>query len=738
MHRTRSRRLSAAITAASTALILMVALAPSALASTPSSGSVGPASGSHTAWNFAPVGPGVSSGGTIESACVPTICDPYTLTVHLPSADGTFYAHHAARLHLVYTWTSTQPNDMDVFAFAPDGTESGPGSPDDASTGPGKEVLDIANPASGNWVIESHVGITPAATPAQATATFTYTTLSTPAPKPGVGGGPAFSDASPNVHYQSKDVLARQNAGEPSIGADWTTGRTLYMAGTQVSRITYDSSRTPPKANWADVTPTQQQQVNEDAILFTDRQTGRTWALGLLVAGSSISFSDDDGKTWTQGTSPVPHGPDHETLGAGPFHAPKPSGASYSRAVYYCSQNILQLAGAFCARSDDGGQTWNPGVKVFGTGTPCGAIHGHVKVDNAGTVYVPQLNCSQSGGGSGQGMAISTDNGQTWKYSVVPDSTARASNTGTDPSIGIGAKNSVYFGYEDGSGHPKIAVSHDQGKTWSKSVDVGVPFGIQNSKFPEVVAGDDDRAAFAFLGTDSAGDDQADAFRGTWYVYVALTYDGGLHWTTYNAAPGNPVQRGCIWNGGGSNACRNLLDFNDVTVDKAGRVLIGYTDGCKDINFSYASTAGEAEGAIHGPSKCNSKPNSFKDTDKVSFDGLARQSCGQGLFAGHHSFTDFCPPPRIINVNPPNNTKNASRTTTVTATFDEIVTSERLRLTSPTGASVAGTLRCDSPCATVTFVPSAPLKRDKTYSAVVTGTNSAGTARYTWSFHTAP
>ena len=40
------------------------------------------------------------------------------------------------------------------------------------------------------------------------------------------------------------------------------------------------------------------------------------------------------------------------------------------------------------------------------------------------------------------------------------------------------------------------------------------------------------------------------------------------------------MQRGCIWNGGGDNACRNLLDFNDITVDRIGRVLIGYADGC--------------------------------------------------------------------------------------------------------------------------------------------------------------
>src|SRR5207248_5671032 len=105
------------------------------------------------------------------------------------------------------------------------------------------------------------------------------------------------------------------------------------------------------------------------------------------------------------------------------------------------------------------------------------------------------------------------------------------------------------------------------------------------------------------------------------------TFDGGQTWTTVNATPGDPVQRGCIWNGGGSNACRNLLDFNDASVDKQGRVLAAYTDGCANFDFSYKSLTG----AVHGPSKCDSDPNAYADTDKANFDALLRQSCGEGL-----------------------------------------------------------------------------------------------------------
>ena len=53
-----------------------------------------------------------------------------------------------------------------------------------------------------------------------------------------------------------------------------------------------------------------------------------------------------------------------------------------------------------------------------------------------------------------------------------------------------------------------------------------------------------------------------------------------MTWSTVDATPSDPVQRGCIWMGGGSNQCRNLLDFMDATIDQTGRILVGYADGC--------------------------------------------------------------------------------------------------------------------------------------------------------------
>ena len=61
-----------------------------------------------------------------------------------------------------------------------------------------------------------------------------------------------------------------------------------------------------------------------------------------------------------------------------------------------------------------------------------------------------------------------------------------------------------------------------------------------------MVAGDGDRAAFAFLGTTAAGDATGDdpTFPAVWHLYVAHTYDGGASWATADVTPNDPVQRG--------------------------------------------------------------------------------------------------------------------------------------------------------------------------------------------------
>jgi hypothetical protein len=376
--------------------------------------------------------------------------------------------------------------------------------------------------------------------------------------------------------------------------------------------------------------------ASEDAILDVDRATGRTVVSQLTAVCSLSAVSDDDGATWTPAAKPceTPPAVDHQTIGAGPFHAPLPQGAVYPDAMYYCSQNV---ALAECALSLDGGMTYGAG-SVTWTSAQCFGLHGHVKVAPDGTVYVPDKACgapecliitSTAGPNCHPGFAVSEDNGTTWTVHTIADQHTRLYDGG-DPSIGIGSKGTVYFGYNDRDGRPKVAVCTDAGATCSPSVDVSGPFDIANTEMPTVVAGDDDRAAFAFLGSSTPGDDQQNTFTGTWHVYVAVTYDGGSHWTTSDATPDHPVQRGCIEFAAtcpstrAGDDQRNLLDFNDLTIDREGRILYAYTDGCQpDLGLHHGG---------HG--SCLQDPTRLSGIDQeIEGPAIARQSCGRTLYA---------------------------------------------------------------------------------------------------------
>src|SRR5205814_2108546 len=434
-------------------------------------------------------------------------------------------------------------------------------------------------------------------------------------------------------------------AGEPSIGValpstDFPQGRAMYQSGTQLLRVTFNDSVSPAQATWENKSAPNAT-GSLDPILFTDRQTGRTFTSQLAGACSKAAYTDtaspfNDGDTWvpSQGCG-VPAGIDHQTFGGGPLHAPLTTGAAYTNGVYYCSQYGTQAAS--CALSLDGGLTFGPAIPIFTVS--CFGIHGHVKVAPDGTVYVPDSDCSSAGAQtignfptatSRQALVFSEDNGLTWSQpQLIPDSNPAPGIV--DPSIGIGSKGTIYYGYANSNGAPSIVVGHldkvNHKIVWSPSQDVGTPYGIKNATFPAVVAGDDDRAAFAFLGTPTGGYYQdptnpsaATGFQGVWHLYVAFTYNGGQTWTTVDATPNDPVQRGSICNSG-TVICshqpddRNLLDFIDATIDHFGRVEVAYADGCISQACIQAG------------------PDDFTKNDYVRKATIARLTTGKGLFA---------------------------------------------------------------------------------------------------------
>ena len=569
-------------TAVSLAAILLAATAASA-APTPTSGSIAVSQAAPTTWQGAiPAGANQLNG---ETYCQENVtCESYTLTVAGQPSDWA-----GKVVHIALSW-KLATTEYDVFVHA--GSLTGPVIASSAN-GPGvtsNEVnIDVSNPVVGTGVFVIHATGSQSVTADQYVGTASVQP-GLPKPQPAVqatGTPPRFQILNPSQAQLASGIGT--SSGEPSIGANWNTGALLYQSYLQTLKVTLDEScPASPVALWSNVASPFTGTESLDPILFTDIRTGRTQVSQLAGSTSLSAYTDDDGATWVPSVGGgIASGIDHQTLGGGPFHAPLPSGAVYSDSVYYCTQ---AQAEANCALSVDGGLTFGPAVPIYNL-TTCHGLHGHVKVGPDGTAYVPNASCPLS---ASQAVVVSEDNGHTWSFRPIPNSSIGTS----DPSVATDRAGTMYFAYADGDAHATVAISNDHGLTFSKLVDVGAPLGIQAVEFSEMVAGDTGRAAMMFLGSKTPGNPQAKGYAGVWHLYVATTYDGGSTWFTQDVTPNDAVQRGPIWNGGGAVVYRNLLDFNDLTIDSRGRLVAAFADGCFGAACTQATGVGNDYTAI--------------------------------------------------------------------------------------------------------------------------------------------
>lgn len=555
-----------------------------------------------------------------QAVTPPALCDVFAVSLDLPSD---YWRTRRGTLAATVTWADAPDgNDLDLYIVDESGAVVASSTADNAQAA--REAAVLTNPGVGprtyRVVIVNWLTTTPIAS-ASGVVTFNLvdgnTTLPPePAPPP---HAPRFFD------YKPPSGIG-EHAGEPTLGVNFRTGNVMYIALQETLRASFDDRSSPAIAQWFNRSFLTTSLRTNDPILVTDSGTGRTFVSQLIfpTKQSLSAFTDDDGETWQQSQgSGINSGVDHQTVGAGVFPPAFSSvDPGYPNAVYYAAQD---LAVAEFAASFDGGRTYGPAIPMY-TIADCTGIHGHIKVSPVdGTVYVPLRSCveTETGGGQ-QAVAVSSDSGLTWSLFRVTSSQAST----WDPSVGIGKGGTVYFGYGDDDDRiARVAVSKDRGRTWTVGPDLGASHGIKRIAFPAVAAGDDNRAAFAFLGTRHEGEGLGTGagFEGTWQLYVSTTYDGGATWVTVNATGDDPVQRGNICDAGitcpGSPDTRNLLDFMDVQIDARGRILVSYADGCVSPDC-VAGVDRNADGFVNA-----------LDNDAADKATIARQSGGLGLLA---------------------------------------------------------------------------------------------------------
>ncbi len=652
-------------------------------AATPASGTIDPVMGitslSYTGGpfnqpNVSPV-PQVDSGPRCNGNTNP--CDSYALTVNLPAGYNAAHNNPAVKVALSWTDGGSGKSDYDLWIFNGNvGTLSGSsaGSSHSASS-KNPEVATVFPLTEGSSVYTIKVvPFTPSGETIHVNIQLVDGLPPTVTP-PGlcdslVFGGPDKTCVG-NPRYQNFYAPAGSSAeasrGEFNIGFDPITHRIMTMNAGPIWRLTPGEVQVPAKpecceALWEDKsTPVLDNPSNLDPILWTDQKTGRTFGSNSTAgANADYAYTDaaapfNDGDQWVPvAISPPNGGVDHETIGSGPYPLvaglpnPLATPVNQGEMVFYSSQ---ALVGSQCQRSDTLGASYGPAVPA--TGPPlgsqgCGGLHGHLHVAPDGTVWLPDNSCNNGK----QGGAISTDSGVTWTEFLVSGNNDVNGNSpfasssqadGADPSVGIDSASTAYYCYVNNEnngteGHVHVAVGKRTGSniSWIRDVDVGASHGIINAALTEAVGGSNGRAACGFVGTNVSGNYQLGAFTGVWYAYIATTYDEGRTWVTVNATPNDPVQNHTgIWQQGGSgqNGDRNLLDFNEITVDDKGRVLYGYSDGCHSLAcITGDNSRGERGGFMRVARQSGGKPllSQFDSQFDTTTAALPKPACLSG------------------------------------------------------------------------------------------------------------
>lgn len=407
---------------------------------------------------------------------------------------------------------------------------------------------------------------------------------------------------------------------EPSIGI--TAKDNVFFQANEKTYRSKDHGRTWQRVGTGPLAATS----SSDPFLWVDPVTSRVFQInmgvplggrGPLGSGapatvngaffcSQIAWSDDEGVNWT--ANPIDcgvlPGNDHEKLTTGPFVPGDPLAQDpvYPNVVYYSYNKAIDVPiaangrsipptlptdettnhtknpGGWVAASFDGGMTFPQTVQAFPE-TCNGGLHGAITAGPDGTVYVPARNCPAPL------VAVSRDNGLTWTRSVVGESVGVPEQQ-KNPEIAVDRENNAYLAWVGKDNRVHVSISTDHASTWGEPILVSPPT-VGSAIWPAIVAGDKGRVGIAYVGTEDSTLPPWNVANGTrWHLYYTSTLDAfapsPIFATIRATQDSDPVQRGtiCVQSDKCKDGNRNLLDFIDLSLDRDGRPYVAYADGC--------------------------------------------------------------------------------------------------------------------------------------------------------------
>jgi hypothetical protein len=420
------------------------------------------------------------------------------------------------------------------------------------------------------------------------------------------------------------------SSGEPTVGVCPRTGSVYeFPAGAGPAPAGHGAARsTDQGATWARVVPSlpggvPSHQSSLDPYFYLDPATCRIFVDDWVADCTQLSWSDDEGATWTNGVNNCGQF-DHQTLFAGPAPAGGAPTAGYPNVVYQCAINLVGLADASeattCQKSLDGGLTWvftgappyvaDPtlGDGRYGVPGACDGATGHGVVDDRGWVYLPKGLCGKPF------LAVSRDEGLTWSRLKVSDlrMAVMTSQQGAfyehEAAVGVDRGHVLYYAWTAADRMPYLSVSRDDGATWSAPAMVGLP-GLKEVALLQMAVGAPGHVAFVYMGSpdspggfpaqaacdpspaqcaaDVAGSEPAGAvppeYRNvTWGGYMGLSADALDATPTVQSvalnATGDPLVRAIC----GPIRCGAESDFLDVRIGPDGTPWASLVDGCVD------------------------------------------------------------------------------------------------------------------------------------------------------------
>ena len=397
----------------------------------------------------------------------------------------------------------------------------------------------------------------------------------------------ALSAAAGAATFGSPVVVTSLDAGEPGI--DVAGDGTIYvnapsgLLSNAPGSPSYVFRSTDGGASWTLTPPGGRANLpgGGDSDLSLDPANGKIYMTDLWLGSATVSFSTDRGQSWT--ANPV-----QGTVVQDRQWISTPGGGI----AYHLTHQIP--AGLVVSKSVDGGISY-PASTVAAT-----------PADQTGCICPPGTMISEKGAGllgSGDkvGFVYSTStggvkfarstNGATTFTNVNVGPASGADTTQAFPVVANAGGNklvAVWMSVEGGRSRVDYSSSTNWGSSWSAPRTL---VSAGTSVYPWVAAAGS-KVAISLYHTDATGEPGTVPESAQWFESYLESTDGGTTFSALQTVDPTVVKSGPICTEGtGCNGDRELLDFQSLALDGAGRANLTWTrsiDGQSNTELRYA------------------------------------------------------------------------------------------------------------------------------------------------------